>query len=85
MEEIYRDIDLIIGNSMRYNELNADFIRLTRNFEKSYHKIRRDCERNMRKFKLSEDKKNESFVVHTPAQTKHSLKPCHNNFPSNDV
>jgi hypothetical protein len=37
---------------MRYNELNPDFVRLTKNFEKSYYKIRRDCERNMKKFKI---------------------------------
>ena len=43
---------------MKYNELNPDFIRLTRNFEKSYYKIRRDCERNMRKLKTHEEKKN---------------------------
>ncbi len=30
--QIYADIELIIDNSMSYNELNPDFVRLTRNF-----------------------------------------------------
>lgn len=34
---------------MMYNEFNNDFIRLTKNFEKSYYKIRRDCERICRR------------------------------------
>jgi hypothetical protein len=69
---------------MEYNELNPDFVRLTRNFEKSYHKIRRDCERNMRKFKIDEEKKAETLPVMEKA-TKKIPKPIENNFPSNDV
>ena len=70
VDHIYRDIELIILNSIRYNELNPDFIRLTRNFEKSYHKIRRDCERNMRKLKIEEEKRTESFPTTAKATKK---------------
>lgn len=52
VQQIYADIELIILNSMIYNELNPDFVRLTKNFQKSYYKIRRDCERNIRKYKI---------------------------------
>jgi hypothetical protein len=68
---------------LKYNEFNPDFIRLTKNFEKSYFKIRRDCERNMRKLKFEEEKRNESF-----SGDKMLRKPCksiENNFPSNQV
>jgi len=32
VQQIYADIELIILNSMIYNELNPDFVRLTKNF-----------------------------------------------------
>lgn len=69
---------------MKYNELNSDFVRLTKNFEKSYHKIRRDCERNMRKLKIEEEKKSEAFTG-SQKSTKKMPKYVENNFPSNDV
>lgn len=69
---------------MRYNELNPDFVRLTKNFEKSYYKIRRDCERNMKKFKIEQEKKNQT-IPFLERNTRKIAKPIENNFPSNDV
>jgi len=83
---------------MKYNEFNADFIRLTKNFQKSYYKIRRDCERNLKKFKIKEDKRKNDFPqiksqkdIQVPSKISKTALPTKNvhhlttQFPTNDV